>query len=267
MQQSNQINKAGNELALVEVKNKVEGLTTHDFLEKKWDRIDTIDPNYLRSIFGVLFTRIAFLSGVKEEIDDINKADIKKMMITRYREMSIEEIWKAFELERFGEHEETTQHFQLFNAEYVGAVIKKFKKWRAAKRVHHGMVIDKKIPLLPQQTDHSYEEMMQNAVKRLKLEYENTNDITGSNDYVYTYLFDKNELPTGMDYKKEVMIRAKEIAVAEVKKKPYQSTTQNIIDQNIIKRIRENKDNTAISIAKSIVLKEYFNKQQNGKLE
>ena len=60
----------------------------------------------------------------------MNKQDISVMIKTRFRSLSFEELDYAFQLDRHGYHGDSTKHYQLFNAEYVAIIIKKYMKWK-----------------------------------------------------------------------------------------------------------------------------------------
>lgn len=80
---------------------------------------------------GELFSLIANLMGVKNAITDINKADIKKMLMLKFRWVTYQEIYKAFENERFLINADVTEHFQDFSATYVAKILKKYEAWKA----------------------------------------------------------------------------------------------------------------------------------------
>lgn len=69
------------------------------------------------------------MSGVKSEISELVKQDLLKLITSRFKELSFEEIYKAFELERFNAYDTKTDHFQLFDANYVSEILKKYKNW------------------------------------------------------------------------------------------------------------------------------------------
>src|SRR5690606_37531704 len=77
--------------------------------------------------------------GIKGEINPLDAKDIKDLILTNFKGMSLDEIAYAFKLERHGLTWEKTQHFQLFNAEYVGAVLKKYGEWKQRVRIEHNI--------------------------------------------------------------------------------------------------------------------------------
>lgn len=87
-----------------------------------------------KQLLGVVLVKINSLAGIKTEIDDFTKQDIVKMILGTFNELSIEEIYKAFELERYSVYETKTDHFQLFDANYISEILKKYKKWKVEQK-------------------------------------------------------------------------------------------------------------------------------------
>lgn len=83
-----------------------------------------MEASQCRPILGLLFTKVFNLSGFKGRIDEIHKADIMQLMFERYGHLSLEEIDYAFRHDRYSG--EPIEHFQLFNAEYVAKVLKRY---------------------------------------------------------------------------------------------------------------------------------------------
>lgn len=130
------------DLVPVEIENRINEIESFcnaspvAFLKKKQSRIVDIEKgDEFFMTLGIMFTKIANLGGIKGEISEINKQDISKMILRRNKALSLEEIYFAFELERYGVYEEKTSHFQLFNADYVSTILNKYKKWKTTTKV------------------------------------------------------------------------------------------------------------------------------------
>lgn len=87
-----------------------------------------------KDLLAAVLVKISILAGIKNEIDDFVKQDISKMILSSFNELSLEEISKAFELERYCQYEVKTEHFQLFDSNYISAVLKKYKKWKVKEK-------------------------------------------------------------------------------------------------------------------------------------
>lgn len=94
---------------------------------------------------GLVFTQAATLSGIKGEIEQMVMHDLIKMIFVSFPELAIEEVVKAFQLERYGDLNPKTEHFQLFNSDYVSAVLKKYKVWKSRLKAEHNITNEKPI--------------------------------------------------------------------------------------------------------------------------
>lgn len=94
-------------------------------------------PKDVRSIqLTLLMTKLSNLAGIKGEVDNVNAQDISQMINKRFKSLSVADIDKAFQKERYSEYDVKTDHFQLFNADYVGAILKKYVNWKKKRRVY-----------------------------------------------------------------------------------------------------------------------------------
>lgn len=247
------IHKDGNFLESIE--KKISDLGNKEFLSLKFNRLDGMQDEESRSSeLGVLFARIIFLSGIKDGVDDENKKDVKKMVLTVYKYFSLEDVWKAFELERFGQYEEKTNHFQLFNSQYVSEVFEKYKNWKQQKIKQYALNAPKKaIADTSKQTSVEYSEMMGKSVERLKNEFKETGCISGVNGYVYDFLFEQGKLPKDREYKDKIFAKAKSICI-----KVANDGQDRVMAKAVIDSILKGKSNTVVVIAKDLVLEEYF---------
>lgn len=147
-------------------------------------KINNLEAQELSFLLGSVFVKIVNLIGISNPVTDINKQDIKEMILMRFKNISVEEISYAFKLERFGLLGERTQHFQLFNAEYVSTVLDKYKKWLQKTRQDNNLPISK--PMTEQNTI-SKEEKEQIIIHGL---------ITCFDAFAQTKKFDPNQIIT-----------------------------------------------------------------------
>ena len=105
--------------------------TEVSFAKKTIDfvKIKDLDDDDFEIGLSLLLTRIVNLLGIKEAVSDLNKQDIVEMLDIGFKNLSLQEVNYAFKLERYNQLDPKTEHFQLFNAEYVSEVLKKYKKW------------------------------------------------------------------------------------------------------------------------------------------
>ena len=115
---------------LIIYNEKKNNLNNIDFVKdsKNQIQIKSIENKiYLGEQLSLLITQIYNLSGIKGELNQIQAQDVLKMILTQFKELSLNEIYKAFELERYGSYAKETDHYQLFNAQYVSSILKKYK--------------------------------------------------------------------------------------------------------------------------------------------
>lgn len=91
--------------------------------------IRELDPIEARGGIGSIIAQHAAIIGIKGEIDPINKSDISEMILSRFSSLSLEELYKAFQMERYGDFGVRTDHYQLINAPYISEILKKYKEW------------------------------------------------------------------------------------------------------------------------------------------
>lgn len=113
-----------------------------------FEKIKTMESQDVSVGLSIIFTKASNLLGIKDPISDINKQDIKEMILSHFSNMSLEEIDYAFKLERYGVYGEKTEHFQLLNSDYVSNVINKYKIWLKKIRTENNLSISKKEPNL-----------------------------------------------------------------------------------------------------------------------
>lgn len=132
----------------------------HQTLKIK-DRIDEIG---FLNLLGACLVKIHSLSGIKSQIDDFTKQDLLKMILSRFKTLSIDEIYKAFEMERYLTYGQKTDHFQLFDANYVSEILSKYENWKIEEKKKLFFEADQietlKIPVDRKKIRHEFLEML-----------------------------------------------------------------------------------------------------------
>ena len=97
-----------------------------------------LEPQGVRMALGAIIVQHATLIGFKGLIDPVQKEDIIKLIQSRFFTLSIEEIYKALQMERYREFDTRTEHYQLINASYICEILEKYKEWlRNTRQTHH----------------------------------------------------------------------------------------------------------------------------------
>jgi len=84
---------------------------------------------------GIVLTKIAVLLGIKDPIDNFTKQDLLRLIARHYKHLSPAEIYKAFENERYGINQPKTEHYQLFDSNYVATIMDKYLNWKQKEKI------------------------------------------------------------------------------------------------------------------------------------
>lgn len=256
-------------------------LNTKLFLEKTYDfkklkELKT-DPNFVFLITGWA-THTSALMQIKNPIDNFIKQDIIEMLGGFWSNLSFEELVKAFEMERFGVFENKTEHFQLFDCNYISQILKKYQNWARTKKIE--LNISNKIEIEePKITEEEKNKIMENAINNKYLEFLETNDISEPYAYIFKELVEigiikmaTKETPKLSIYYDNKIKEAKEQLIKELEgiKEPDKYKRKEL--KNILDAIVSNTENADAKIkienrAKKLVLIDFFNKKKELKFE
>lgn len=233
-------------------------------LENKKIRDRSTEPD-IKPLIGTMLIKIGTLSGIKNEIDFMIGQDILKMIFGTYADLTLEEICKAFELERYGSFEDKTEHFQLFNADYIAKILKKYRKWKQDMKTRHDITANNN-KQLEAITASQKETILINGVQRVFDEYKSSKKLEDQTEYIFDFLVEKRKIKTGNnpDIIKYYQDKIEE-ATQQLKQEYVTKTSVNSVDR---KRIKVDLDEIIggfspkiIIKAKQIILIEFFNKQ------
>ena len=133
--------------------------------------LKNLDREAIAPIFGLLFTRIATLVGLKGEIDPLQKQEIWIAVFRRFSGLSFQEIYKAFQMDRSKEFGEITKLFDFFDVSYVSTVLEKYIEWKRKTQVeHHISISNEPKTTIPMITEANIQQWLINHF----LEYKNT---------------------------------------------------------------------------------------------
>lgn len=246
-------------------------LTEVSFIKKNYEfkkiRERQNDPLF-KMLIGNAFAEISVFAGLKSAITHENKHDILKMILSLYNDLTLEEIYKAFELERYGAYDEKTEHFQLFNADYISKVLKKYKVWRQNLKIHHN--ISGPTLSIEQSSNVSSEEqkkIMDSAIIRLYNEFLDNGEISIPCSFVFDELWER-EVITLRNYDLPMYRKIAEREVkSEVKSKKATDKSEYNSVKETLSQIESNKLNEKVlAHAKRLVLFDFFKKIKTDNL-
>lgn len=226
---------------------------------KEISKLDHFDATLITMIL-----KIFALSGIKGELDELSAGDIDRFILSACGTLTLEEIYKAFELERFGTYGDKTDHYSLFNSVYVSEVIKKYKIWKAEQRRIHQI---NKINDVPEITGSEKKEIVSAGIIRVFNEYKETKMLPAPNGYIFDELYERKIIksPTTagiINYYNKKQEEASFQLQNELKSEQSVQVDKNdrkAIAREIDKIIAGNSEKITMR-AKSIILAEFFDK-------
>lgn len=202
-------------------------------------------------------TQTTNLLGIKDAVPTHNKTEITELILSVFKNLSFDELYYAFKMERFGVLGEKTQHYQLFDASYVSDILNKYKNWRIEVRRKHNLSIAK-----PKEENGISEQeklsIVSKGILNLFEHFKEHGDIPPGNLYVYEVLYEDGFLPTDPETKRQVYEEAKQVLEFELQNK--KALTQKEKDEYLlIKKAIESKHHPRVVIeAKMISIKKFF---------
>lgn len=183
-----------------------------------------------KMLLGCAFAEISAFAGIKNEISDENKRDILKMILTVYNDLTLEEIYKAFELERYFAYEDKTEHFQLFNAVYISTVLKKYKNWRQNLKIQHNISKGNTTAIEPSQITEKKQQQIRNEfIQHLYREIKE-HGYTFDARLIYKELEEKGKIIIGNSKKTELYNKQYDKILFSLKAKALKGATSEIKD-------------------------------------
>jgi hypothetical protein len=215
--------------------------------------IDTESMEF-RQELGMFFTKINNLIGIKDALLDINKLDIKEMILMRFKGLSLNEIDYAFKMERYGEFGKRIEHFQLFNAEYVGSVIDRYCAWKEFKKKNNISTVKIQESISSDQKTKIENDIVVRFIKSYLISK------TVDEEYFYVYdILDKRGLMNkDLDYKNSVKADAIYILKQEYNAKKAGSADEFKQIKSTLKTIESGLGGGIKQKCKILALEEFF---------
>lgn len=231
-----------------------QSMTTVGFLksvrhQKRIDLAKTV-KGYEETL-GQVLSAIIYHTKIKTALNDIDKADIRNMLETSFKHLSLDELRKAFELERYGQLGEKTQHYQLFDPSYISTVLKKYQDWKA-KEIKSNYITVRNERDVP--TEAEKQVIMREACLRAFKEFKAENHISGVFTHIYDHLHSLNLFPKhDKEFREMIMKKARASTVVGTPKQ------KRIIEAQLKDmKGKEKISGTLRLLSKRIVLDKYF---------
>lgn len=253
-------------------------LPTKSFLQSSYDfkKISVLknEPNFVMLIAGWC-VQTSTLMQIKNPIDQFVKKDIFNMLTGYWSVLSFEELIKAFELERFGAYDERTEHYQLFDCNYISQVLKKYQKWKRKNKMELNI---NEVKEENKMSEQEINQIMIDAVNNKYTEFLQLSDISEPFTHIFKELVEigKLKMPTKETPKIEMYYQNK---LAEAKSQvltEFQNMTSTdklerasfkAIVTEIVNDTQSDNSKSKIEVrAKKLVLIDFFNKCKNENL-
>jgi len=175
--------------------------------------------------------------------------------LSENKEFAPEEFDKAFNLAIEGIL--GVDIFQQVNCVVIGKVMVAYRNYRTENLKsykHKQQLLKANITMTKEEQEFSIIE----GCDRLFREYKFNKTISGVYVHIYDHLFKKGLLPTDKLYKDLIYAKAQVLAISEAKEIARENgETKKTVDR-VIKEIEDKVNLTPVSIAKRLVLEEYF---------
>lgn len=274
----NQIQISNSENYYLQKRNDMQNdinLTAKSFLQKSYEfpKIKELkaDPNFIFLITGWI-AQTSILMQIKNPVDSFTKQDIINMLDGYWSGFTFQEMIKAFEMERFGQFKDQTEHFQLFNSTYIAKVFKKYQNWKSEKKIEFN-ITNKTDNQEKQLTNDEKIKIMTDAINEKYTHFVNTKQISEPFSHIFKELIERGlikmptaETPKLSMYFDNKLNEAKEQIEAELKSKKEPDKNKRKEMQRVLDSISENNLNDSAKAkielrAKKLVLIDFFNRQ------
>jgi hypothetical protein len=201
---------------------------------------------------------------VTSEISDIDKKEIQELILSRYKRLSVNEIYYAFKLERFSEYGDQISHYNRFDVIYFGQIMERYKEWkRKTKSEHNISFIEKPKELSDGQKQYWINKGVSDCVEY----FEEHRQIEDGKTYVYQIIYDDGHLPTDVDYKKRVHKDALEALDFEYRNKKPTSLADKRKIKELLENLYEKNNGKVIAKCHEIALAEFFRELTKNELK
>lgn len=215
--------------------------------------IRALDPIEARGGIGTIIAQHAALIGFKGEIDTINKSDISGMILSRFSSLSLEELYKALQMERYGDFGVRTEHYQLINAPYVCEILKKYKEWLRNTRQVNNLPMSLPAPK-EELSEEEKEARFRESVQHFYNDFKQTGQLPLFNCWIYDGLKQRGMITDFTAAEKELLT-----------KRYRERKIQERDNKSLVSRLKQSFESVDddISLKKEIALEYIF---ENDKL-
>ena len=227
-------------------------------------------PSYdLKKELGHLYSYQTKAYKINEEMTQIDKTEIKQLILRRFKRLSVNELYYAFKMHRMGEFGQEVKPYGSISISFVSTILDMYVEWKRQIRQKNNL----ELPGSGVNREQSPEEKKKWIVRGVLNAYDAYQEhkmLPSGTRYVYDVLYDIGLLPTDPEIKRKYYERAKE----SVKMQMHLEKSGPGLDLSKLREIKdvldniEKSNNSAVKVqAMKDVVCDYFKKIKRDKLE
>lgn len=222
-------------------------------------RIRDINDSYsLKKEVAHFIAEQAAHVNMKDPVSNLVKREIAEMISSRFKNLSFDEMYYAFKLERYGVYEEKTEHYGRISVDYVSAVMNKYVEYKQKIKRDYNISTQKSLPA-PSISEEEKQRLVNQAVVNMFMYFQehsvcDPDRVTN----VYNILYDMGYLPTDKEYKRKKYADAQVLCISNETAILPQYRVRSVA--KAIEDFKKERNPEVISKAKELVLSEFFRK-------
>ncbi len=247
-----------NKLAIYQENKMV--LSSRDFLLDVLEQISLTEMDgyertkQLRLFFS--FQVEAFKMGII--LSEFDKKENEKMILMRFKRLSVNELYYALQLERYGEHKDKTDHYNRFDTVFLAEVLEKYIKWKQKVRMDHNIPIGK-TQEAEKVSEVEKKALIYNGVLEAYDHYKEHYLIMSGKGYVHELLVELDLISNDLDLE-----AAQEVLLLNISSKKATSLAEKRQINDVLRDIEKKGSGIVVNEAKRIAIGKYFRSVGRG---
>lgn len=188
----------------------------------------------LQNQLGHFFTYQIGAYKIKEPMTPQDVTELRKTILSRFKRLSVNEMYYAFQLHRAGEFGEEAQPYGHISISFICRILNMYVEWKQKIRMKNNIPLPGG-GLSNQLSEEEKKAYIKSGVLRAYDQWSEHRTLPSGTLYVYDALYDIGLLPTDPEIKRQYYNRARE----SVKMQMHLEKTQPGLD---MRRLREIKD-------------------------
>lgn len=216
-----------------------------------------------------LFTYQIAAYRIRTIMSEIDKTEIKQVILRRFKRLSINEMYYAFKLHRSGELMPEVKPYDYISVTFVSQILEAYVEWKRKIRQVNNLELPQNA-IRQEVSDEEKRQYIISGVLRSYDEYKEHKMLGSGSAYIYDVLYDIGLLPTDVKTKKEFYDLAKKSLQMQITLERT-SMGVSLADLRGLKNLQdslEKKNSTPVKIeAMKLVVCDYFKRTKKEELE